>query len=493
MIIRTLILIVTTLSLVTGFGSAHPALEVQAPAQLSPETEFSVEFYPVAPYHIGDILSARVTYTGQDEVGGREITIALVEEPGQVLGTAAFSQFTRQAVFYWIFDTSELEAGFVEFQFTLSETGLTWTEGINLIPDPGNRAAAWSVAHSPCCSLQYLTGTDAEADLLEITEAVEKRTAITLSQFASAGVIEDIPIEEPLSIVLIPIVVGHGGFATDEAVLTYSRRNWTGIDFEILVHHEIVHVIDRLVNTVGPRPALFVEGVAVYLSGGHYREGDPLQRAAALLALDLYLPITEIVDDFYAAQHEIGYMEAAALVAYLDRLWGWETLIDFYFSLPEGDSDSTIITTALESRFGTDLVELEENFIAYLRTLDPDPGVVADVRLTVETYDMLRRYQTLAIPSAHFRTAWWPPVRQMRADGIVGDYAYREKAPLHVIVESYFQEVHALLDAVEYARADETLAKIDKILTTVENSGGNLLHYTVGWPLLAHPRGLNQP
>jgi hypothetical protein len=112
-----------------------------------------------------------------------------------------------------------------------------------------------------------------------------------------------------------------------------------------------------------------VEGLAVYLSGGHYQEGDPLQRAAALLALDLYLPITEIVDDFYAAQHEIGYMQAAALVAYLDQLWGWETFIDFYFNLPEGPSDAAIISGALETRFGLSLAELEANLIAYLQTL----------------------------------------------------------------------------------------------------------------------------
>jgi hypothetical protein len=237
----------------------------------------------------------------------------------------------------------------------------------------------------------------------------------------------------------------------------------------------MVHVIDRLINTEGSRPSILVEGIAVYLSGGHYREGDPLQRAAALLALDLYLPITDIVDDFYAAQHEIGYMEAAALVAYLDLLFGWETVIDFYFNLPEGPSDGAILDSALEARFGLSLAELEADMIAYLENLEPNPGVEADVRLTVQTYDMLRRYQTLVIPSAHFRTAWWPHPRQMRMQGIVGDYAYREKAPLHLIVENYLVEVHTALNRTDYASVEKYLSEIDKILTRLETTGSIFL------------------
>jgi len=484
MMTRILFLIITALSMTMGPRAVNPDLAPQHESG----ADFVVEFFPVAPYHVGDILSARVTYTGVDEIGGSEITIALADQPDQPLQTAAFSQFTRKSVFYWFLDTQGGHPGFLELLFTHPQSGSAWTQGVHLLPDPGNRTAAWTITHTPCCTLHYLTGTDAEADLVEITEVLEQRSTLALAQFAAAGVFEESPLEDPLPIVLIPIVVGHGGFATDEAVLTYSHWNWAGIEFEILAHHEIVHVIDRLVNTQGPRPSIFVEGLAVYLSGGHYREGDPLQRAAALLELDMYLPITEIVNDFYAAQHEIGYMQAAALVAYLDQLWGWETFIDFYFNLPEGSSDDVIISSALEARFGIDLAELEENFIAYLETLDIEPGVKEDVRLTVEIYDMLRRYQTLVIPSAHFRSAWWPTVRQMREAGIVGDYAYREKAPLNVIIEHHFLEVHDGLRTGDYPRADASLSIIEELLTQVENAGGIRSHYAIGWPLGVHPR-----
>jgi len=489
MLTRALILILTALPLVLSPGSAG----LDQTLQTNQAVDFTVSFFPVAPYHIGDILSARVTYTGLAEIGGVEITLALADQPDQVLGTTTFSSYNRQATFYWFFDTRETEPGFLDFRYSLPARDITWTQGVHLLPDPGDRDAAWSVSHSQCCTLHYLTGTDAEADLLEIKETLEERSTIALSQFASAGVFEVSPLTDPLSIVLIPVVVGHGGFATDEAVLTYAHDNWTGIDFGILAQHEMVHVIDRLVNTVGPRPAIFVEGLAVYLSGGHYREGDPLQRAAALLALEMYIPISQFVNDFYAAQHEIGYMQAAALVAYLDRLWGWETFIDFYFNLPEGPSDEAIISSALEQRFGINLAELELDFIANLQTLEPDPVVEADVRLTVEAYDMLRRYQTLLIPSAHFRTAWWPPVRTMREGGIVGDYGYREKAPLNVIVEGMLIEVHAAFEAEDYEGVESALDRISTILGQIENKGANRSHYAIGWPIKRIPSMHNRP
>jgi hypothetical protein len=489
MFTRASILILTVLSLVLSPGSTG----LDQPLETTQPVEFQVEFFPVAPYHIGDILSARVTYTGLAEISGAEITLALADQPDQVIGTTTFSSYQRQAVFYWFLDTRETEPGFLDFRFSVPARDVTWTHGVHLLPDPGNRDAAWSVSHTQCCTLHYLTGTDAERDLAKITETLEERSAIALSQFAAAGVFDESPLTEPLSIVLIPVVVGHGGFATDEAVLTYAHDNWTGIDFGILAHHEMVHVIDRLVNTEGPRPSIFVEGLAVYLAGGHYREGDPLQRGAALLSQDMYLPLSQIVNDFYAAQHEIGYMQAAALVAYLDQLWGWETFIDFYFNLPEGPSDEVIISSALEGRFGINLAELEQDFIDYLLTLDPDPAVEADVRLTVEAYDMLRRYQTLLIPSAHFRTAWWPPVSSMREGGIVGDYGYREKSPLNVIIEHIFIQVHAAFAAEDYQGVESALDRVGTILDQIENKGLNRSHYAIGWPIKRNPTPHNRP
>ncbi len=488
MLTKALLTLITVISMVlggvsdpsiTGKSVAKPALSQNQPA------EFTVEFFPVAPYHVGDLISIRVTYRGSAEIGDSEIVLALAGEPSLILEKTTFLRFSKQAYFYWVLDTSQYSPGYIDFHFEVIGTDDTWTEGINLLPRPENRQFEWTSVQSSCCTIHYLTGTDAAEDIAEVKQILEARTDEALSQFFPQEVTTDaLPeaLADPLELVLIPIVIGHGGFATDIAVMAYSDRNWAGIDLGILSHHEIVHVLDRHLNP-GPRPSILSEGLAVYLAGGHYRPGDPLERAAALLELGFYLPIVEITDDFYAAQHEIGYMEAAALVAYLEEIWGWEALIDFYFSLEEGENDSSEISSALQNRFGMDLAALEADFIDYLGNINPDQQVIDDVRLTVETYDMIRRYQRLLIPSAHFQSAWWPPIDQVIDDEIVGDYALREKAPLNIIIENLFLEIHSRFDAGDYQRVEENLQRIDQVLNAVEASGGSISHYAIGWPL----------
>lgn len=474
-------------------GVFSPDIE-QKPRQFQTDpNHFTIEFFPTAPHYVGDTLSVRVTYSGQDEIANREISLFSGEELETPLARTQFSGFTQQAVFYWVLDTTKMDPGFVTFFFEVSEMGESWSKGLHLLPRPTHRQAEWAVVHTSCCTVHYLTETDAEADIKDIITILEDRTAVAIAQFFPDDDQAHLMLDEPLPIVLVPIVVGHGGFASNEAVLTYSKRNWAGIGLDILSHHEIVHVIDRQINPVDPRPSLFVEGVAVYLAGGHYREGDALLRAAALFDLGLYLPIDGIVNDFYAAQHEIGYMQAAALVAYLVEIWGWDTFVNFYFNLPDGPSDLAIINAALEDEFNTDLATLEADFITYLKTFTPDEEVKEDVRLTIEVYDTIRRYQTIAIPSAHFRTAWWPSISHMRDRGIVGDYAWREKAPFNIIIENLFLEIHTGFDRGNYSLIEKNLVLINSFLDAVEPEKTPLSHYVIGWPLPGVPRLLTQP
>lgn len=478
---RVLLILFTIFSLI--FGSFTPQGEpfaenrVVLAIQARPK-DFRVEFFPVAPYHVGDLISVRVSYNGAANSDNLKIKLELADQPGKLDLETAF--FNQQATFYWVLDTADFQPGFVTFTFEIPGAHISWQQGINLLPNPENRNHQWVTEQTDCCTIYYLTGTDAEEDLTIIKQTLAEQTQKAWSHFSNLEGVNQTKARDPLTLVLVPLVVGHGGFATDKAVLTYSNTNWAGTNFEILSHHEIIHVIDRQLNE-GPRPSLLAEGLAVYLSGGHYQEGDPMARAAALLSLGWYDPIVDIVDNFYDAQHEIGYMEAAALVAYMVERWGWEAYIDFYFNLPEGRQESQIISAGLNEKFGVNLAELEADFIAALQRLEPDEAVIADVHLTIGIYDMLRRYQSLVIPSAHFRTAWWPPIDQVLENGIVGDYAYREKSPLNIIVESIFLEIHANHEAKIYPAVKEKLSEIEVILEEVSNQAQS--HYELGWRL----------
>jgi len=490
MLIRSVILFLATIislfnPLINIQGnSGHDELEE---IQIKPPDDFIVEAFPDAPYHIGDFLSFRVTYTGSEAIRGEEINLSLAASPEDVIQTVTFSNHSQEAVFYWVVDTTSYQPGWLAFHFSMPERNQEWTYGVQLLPAPPGRPSEWVTVHTACCTIHYLPGSDAEDQIGIIQQILEEQASEALDQFSSQIDPDENPLANPLPLVLIPIVVGQGGFATETAVLTYTSRNWVGIQLEMLAHHEIVHVIDRTINE-GSRPSLFSEGIAVYLAGGHYRKGDALERAAALLEQDLYLPLAEFTNDFYAAQHEISYMQAAGLVAYLVEIWGWETFLNFYFNLPDEEvSDFEIISSALEAAHGMGLEDLEQDYINYLASLSPGEEVKKDVRLTVETYDLIRRYQSLVVPSANFRSAWWPPIDKMLEEDIVGDYAYREKSPLNVIIETLFLEIHQAFESGNFEQIEINLSTIKNHLDQVESDGGIPSHYDLGWfnkPLL---------
>ena len=490
MLIRTIIIFISALSLLLSPGAISPSTAGSAQIDFNPVDaphDFEVEFFPVAPYHQGDLISARVTYTGTDEIAETEIIVSLADQTEERLGSEEFSRFDQQSDFYWILDTTTFQPGFIRFIFEIPEMNLKWDEGINLLPPVDDKDKNWGSVETNCCSVYYIDGTDAAQEISLIQERLEVTAEEALNQFFPSGIPEENPLEGEIQLVLVPAILGHGGFATDTAVVTYTDRNWVGSSFTNIVHHEIVHVLDRKLNDEGPRPSLLAEGIAVYLSGGHYRDGDPLLRAFALVKLDRYIPLETLANDFYSHQHEIAYMEAAALVAYLTDAWGWEAFLDFYFNLEEGQSALDTISAGLEEWTGMDLGQLEDQLLSYLNSLEPDENVISDVRLTIEVYDMIRRYQTGVIPSAHYQTAWWPPIERMLEMGITEDYGQGEKSPLNIIIENRFIRIQEAFAMENYERIQDELDKIGHYLDIIEASGNNGSHYDLGWPLPHRP------
>lgn len=472
----------------TGLNSSSITnVQPKDPLLIEDPQEFEVEFFPVAPYNIGDLISVRVTYTGTDEIPDEEITVSHLDQPQSVLGSEKFNRYDQQADFYWILDTSTFQPGFIRLLFEIPEMNLSWEEGINLLPSEKAKDNNWVTVNTDCCVVHYIENTDAAQDISQIQEILEETAEKALAQFYPSGIPEVNPLKGEIQLVLVPAILGHGGFATDTAVVTYTDRNWVGSSFETIVHHEIVHVLDRKLNDEGPRPSLLAEGIAVYLSGGHYRDGDPLLRVSALIKMGKYIPLETLANDFYSFQHEIAYMEGAALVAYLVELWGWEGFLDFYFNLEQKRNPSATISAALENESGMDLDRLEDEFMTYLNTLEPGERVISDVRLTIEVYDMIRRYQTAVIPSAHYKTAWWPPIDRMIEMEITGDYGQREKSPLNILVENRFIRMQGAFAAEDYQRVQNELDKIDHYLNIIENSGNTPSHYDLGWPLPHQP------
>ena len=142
---------------------------------------------------------------------------------------------------------------------------------------------------------------DLSSLLIEVENAFQHSSAI-LSE----------PINKKYDVYLVNRVIGQGGYAGNSMVVSYLDRHYASTGLQQVLIHEAVHLLDR--QFAPGRITFLAEGVAVWASGGHYKPENIEQRAAALLEIDRYIPLSALIDDFYPVQHEIGYLQAAGTV-----------------------------------------------------------------------------------------------------------------------------------------------------------------------------------
>ncbi|MFO7622860.1 MAG: hypothetical protein R6V73_00790 [Anaerolineales bacterium] len=441
----------------------------------SPSSSFTVRYHPDQALYVGDQVSWEVFPSAEMDLSGHAVTVWVDDQRENPFGPLEFSPFgiqgRMQATFTWAWDTSELEPGSYTLTYSVDPSGFQWTETLFLHPQsallPPEPKAQWAVAESDCCVIYYISGTEAERDLDRLLNQMDD-VAQSVAQRMGA------PLEEPVTVTLLPRVLGHGGFASDGISVSYLDRNYAGSYVEMVLHHEMVHILDsRLGGEL--RPTILVEGLAVYLSGGHFKPEAILPRAAALLLLadndsgrelGWYKELGPLADNFYPAQHEIGYLQAAALVEFMIQTWGWDAFMDFYRDIqphPSG-SQAQAMQAALLKHFEISLAELEQVFLDELRRQEVTPEHVQDVRLTVEYYDSVRRYQQQLDPSAYFMTAWLVDRREMQERGIVADYVRRPTAAENILLEEMLVDAHQRLISGDYSGTELALGNISAAL-----------------------------
>jgi hypothetical protein len=431
------------ISTITPSPSPVPTLE---PSPAPPDEDaFTVRLHPDGPLYIGDQVSFEVIAPAGLDMSEQELYIRS-DPPGLEIGPVKFGPFgiasRIQATVIWAWDTSSLDAGSYDLTYSLEPAGLAWTETVALHPEeevpPPEPEAQWASVETQCCIIYYITGTEAERDLPDLIAQTDRQAERAVQQLHTE-------FEESITISLLPRVLGHGGFAGQEISISYLDRNYAGSDYEMVLHHEMIHILDgRLGGEF--KPSILVEGLAVYLSGGHFKPEQIMPRAAALLELPgqginenlgWYIPLGELADDFYASQHEIGYLQGAALTQYMIERWGWEDFDRFYRGMkpPENGSHLQAMEAGLEEHLGITLAALEQDFLKALRRELVTADHVEDVYLTVAFFDTVRRYQQALDSSAYFRTAWLLDNQEMRRRGIVADYLRRPSEPENISIE----------------------------------------------------------
>jgi len=443
-----------------------------------------VHYHPDGPLFVGDRVSIEVIAPPGEDLEGKDVEIRVGITSQQALGKSGFTSFglgqRPQATFNWVWDTSELSEGEYTLRFSILPGRFTWFETIDLLPEqalpPPEPGARWEAVESECCVVHYITGTDAAQDLEELLEQAD---AQAVEAVHSMG----IEFSDPIPVTILPRVLGHGGFAGDEVYISYLDGNYAGNDFSLVLHHEMIHILDgRLGGDL--RPSLLVEGLAVYLSGGHFKKEPLFPRAAALLDLGWYIPLASLADSFYTSQHEIGYLEGAALVQFLVNEYGWEAFEAFYRGITSHPSgkQSQALDTALQASFGLSLAQLENRFVAQLSQQQRIPDMVEDVRLTVAFYDTVRRYQQVLDPSAYFLTAWLPEGEQMRERGIVADYLRHPQRPENQKIENLLLQADKQLRTGNYLGAKKFLSAANDLLDEIEPGKNTVREEIAGLP-----------
>jgi hypothetical protein len=452
-----------------------PAPEVPTPPPPAPtlaslpDKPFTVRFHPDGGLYVGDLVSLEIIAPPDVDLSGRSAQVQVDGLSGAEMGPEKFEHYgiggRFQATLLWAWNTAGLQAGDHTLTFRIQPDGPTWKQVVTLQPisalPQAESGARWAEAESQYCVVHYITGTAAERDLTDLLKMADEQ-AQDVSQHFHAQ------FKEPIPIVFVPRVLGHGGFTTQEIYISYLDRNYAGSTPAIVLHHEMVHLMDAQLGG-DLRPTLLVEGLAVYLSGGHFKLEALLPRAAALLDLGWYLPLAPLADDFYTSQHEIGYLEAGSLIEYMVDTWGWDAFSKFYRDIhpdPNG-SQAKAIDNALEAHFNLSFSGLEERYLQNLRMQNASPELQDDVRLTIRYYNTVRRYQQALDPSAYFLSAWLPDGHQMRQRRIVADYLRHPDTDENVALETMLVDANTTLFTTQYTNTRQVLAAVNTVLDAV--------------------------
>jgi hypothetical protein len=187
---------------------------------------------------------------------------------------------------------------------------------------------------------------------------------------------------------------------------------------------------------------------------------------AALVELDRYVPLAEVIDNFYTTHHEISYLESAGLLSYLVDVYGWPRVRDFYSQATpdDGDNLSTAVDVNLRRSFGQSLAQVEADLLAHLKTLPRDRSAVNNLRLTIDYYDLMRRYQVAYDPTAYYLYAWLPAPEEAERRNTTADFIRHPATLANIALETMFKAANDALLLGDYSRAEGLLNSVERVM-----------------------------
>jgi hypothetical protein len=315
---------------------------------------------------------------------------------------------------------------------------------------PTPLALAWLRADTPHFSLYYLPGTQAAQDI----ETIKATGEHAVADAAAALVVSP---TTRISVYLVNRVFWQGGasYAGNVLLLSYPdpSRDIVASDLITVFRHEVTHaLVEQMLGSPEHKGGLLGEGVAVWVAGGHYHK-EPLDVLASTLVgenSDLYIPVPTLETAFYDQQHEIAYLEGAALVQYLITREG----LDKFKRL-------LATPTAPGPIYGQSWAQLEQAWRAALAATSHTPADAQAVRLRVRYYDAMRRYEAARDPDARTLPDQPPPAW---GPDLLATFARPSPEPANITLEQKLTTAGRALWTPDLATTARILDQVDVAL-----------------------------
>lgn len=454
--------------------------EPTAATDLSISAE-NITVYPVPQLYTGDSATFQIAAHVPDNLNPYEIPVQIVVDGNVIvdepLGGWRNLNGDTVGLFQWVWDVGSTPTSYtIE---VILDPHDTITEGDS---DPANNTATlivsvvseqtlpplaqgqiWETYDTAYAKVHVVTGTAAHRDRDALIAMVD-------SAILEAANMLDVPavVDRKVEIFFIDRVIGQGGYAGSAMVISYLDRNYAGGGlYEVLVH-ESIHVLDANLEPQD-RFSFLAEGLATYGTGGHYKPEDLDLRVAGLLFdTDRYIPLETLVNDFYPAQHEIGYLEAGAFVKFLADSYGKDQMLNFYTNVRrlDGKSIAESMSDTMLGIFGKTLGQLEADWHVYLQNLPRSADAATDLMLTIDYYDLMRDYQQHYDPTAHYLYAWLPSPQAMLERGQTASVTRHPQTVESIALEAMLESADNALRSADYV---QTRALLDSITRTLNN------------------------
>jgi hypothetical protein len=109
---------------------------------------------------------------------------------------------------------------------------------------------------------------------------------------------------------------------------------------------------------------------------------------------------------------------------------------------------------------------MEAEWLAYLSQIEVSESAITDLATTIRFYNVMRHYQTIYDPTAHFLNAWLPYPYDVIEKGNPADLTGHPREEINITLETMLVAADEAMRDGDYNRANIILESISRVMET---------------------------